>query len=151
LIIKPLGNRRNKPDDLLGHKLARILIEPSETRSRLTRLAYSEAGENCPVGRMEEAFHKICAADALERKVMRAVKDNILKSLTLLEQIDEALHCGLLNDAEAKQLKEAELARQEVIKVDDFNDEDLRRSSPMKAIKNKKTIMNKDDVESEII
>ena len=96
LIIKPLGNRRNKPKDLLGHKLARILIEPSETRTRLTRLVYSEAGEGCPVGRMEEAFHKICAVDELERKVTRAVKDNVLKSLTLLEQIDEALACGLL-------------------------------------------------------
>ena len=100
---------------------------------------------------MEETFHKICAADELERKVMRAVKDNVLKSLTLLEQINEALACGLLTEAEAKQLKEAELARQDVIKVDDFNDEDLRRAQPTKSNRSKKAVVNKDDIESEMI
>ncbi|AUH73494.1 acyl-CoA dehydrogenase [Legionella sainthelensi] len=148
LIIKPLGNRRNKPDDQLGHHLARILIEPNETRSRLTRLVYKKAGENCPLGRTEEAFLKICAAEELERKVMRAVKENVLKSLTLLEQIDEALACGVLSEKEANQLKEAELARQEVIKVDDFNDEDLRRPMPTKPVQSKKI---KDGMESEVI
>lgn len=148
LIIKPLGNRRNKPDDQLGHQLARILIEPNETRSRLTRLVYKKAGENCPLGRTEEAFLKICAAEELERKVMRAVKENVLKSLTLLEQIDEAFTLGILSDKEAQQLQEAELARQEVIKVDDFNDEDLRRPMPTKPAQSKKI---KDGMESEII
>ncbi|QEY52116.1 acyl-CoA dehydrogenase [Legionella longbeachae] len=148
LIIKPLGNRRNKPDDQLGHQLARILIEPNETRSRLTRLVYKKSGENCPLGRTEEAFLKICAAEELERKVTRAVKENVLKSLTLLEQIDEALTFGILSDEEAQQLKEAELARQEVIKVDDFNDEDLRRPMPTKPVKSKKI---KDGMESELI
>lgn len=151
LIIKPLGNRRNKPNDLLGHKLARILIEPGEARMRLTRLVYRKAGDNCPLGRLEEAFHKICAVEELERKVMRAVKDDVLKSLTLLEQINEALACGLLTEKEAKQLKEAELARQDVIKVDDFNDEDLRRPTSVKPVRSKKVIVNKDDIESEMI
>ncbi|KTD59803.1 acyl coenzyme A dehydrogenase [Legionella sainthelensi] len=148
LIIKPLGNRRNKPDDQLGHQLARLLIEPNETRARLTRLVYKKAGENCPLGRTEEAFLKICAAEELERKVMRAVKENVLKSLTLLEQIDEALACGVLSEKEANQLKEAELARQEVIKVDDFNDEDLRRPMSTKPVQSKKI---KDGMESEVI
>ncbi|MGL5742514.1 MAG: acyl-CoA dehydrogenase [Legionella sp.] len=151
VIIKPLGNRRNKPDDQLGHKLARILIEPSDTRSRLTRLVYSKASENCPLGRLEETFLKICAVDELERKVMRAVKDKVIQSLTLVEQIDEALEAVLLSKDEAKQLKEAELGRQAVIKVDDFNDDELRRPSSAKPEKNKKTVMNKDDIESEVI
>jgi acyl-CoA dehydrogenase len=150
LILKPLGNRRNKPDDQLGHKLARILIEPGSTRSRLTRLVYTKPGVHCPIGRLEEAFHKICAAEELERKVMRAVKDNVLKSLTLMKQIDEALNCGVLTQDEARQLKEAELARQDVIKVDDFNDDELRRPSIIKESKNKKAAVNKDDIESVI-
>lgn len=151
IVVKPWGNRRNKPSDQLGHKVAKILTEPGEARSRLTHLVYSNSGENCPLGRMEEAFHKICAADELERKVMHAVKDNVLKSLTLLEQIKEALDCNLLTEAEAKQLKEAELARQDVIKVDDFNDEELRRPLLIKLSKSKKVVMNEDDVESEMI
>lgn len=128
VILRPLGNRRTKPIDELGHKLARILIEPCETRTRLTRFVYKNAGENCPIGRLEEAFNKICAVEEIERKVMRAVKDNALKTLTLLEQIDEALTSGLLTQEEAQHLREAELARQDVIKVDDFSDDELRRS-----------------------
>ncbi len=140
LILKPFGNRRNKPNDQLGHKLARILIEPNETRSRITRLVYKKANENCPLGRLEEAFHKICAVEELEKKVMRAVKDDVLKSLTLLKQIEEALSCGLLTKAEAKQLTEAELARQDVIKVDDFDDSELRRPEVKKAKARKESV-----------
>jgi acyl-CoA dehydrogenase len=151
LIIKPLGNRRNRPNDELGHQLAKMIIEPSETRKRLTRLVYSQAVENCPLGRMEEAFHKICAADELEKKVVRAAKDHVLKSLTLLEQIEEALAGGLLTAKEAKQLQEAEQARQEVIKVDDFSDEELCRISSTKPFKTKKNVVNKDDIESQMI
>ncbi len=145
LILKPFGSRRNKPDDRLGHQLARILIEPSETRSRLTRLVYSVSGENCPLGRMEEAFHKICAVEELEKKVMKAVKDNRLKSLTMMNQIEEAMNVGLLTAAEAKQLKEAEEARQDVIKVDDFSDEELRRSSTDTESRSRKKSIVKDD------
>lgn len=150
LILKPLGNRRHKPNDQLGHKLARILTEPNEVRDRLTRLVYKEATEHCPIGKMEVAFHKICAVEELERKVTRAVKEGVLKSLTLLNQIDEALLCNVLTKEEAKQLKEAELARQDVIKVDDFDDSELRRSS-VKNGKTKKAVLSKDDIESEMM
>ncbi len=127
LVLNPLGKIRGKPDDKLGHHLAKILTEPNETRFRLSRLAYSKPGKNCPVGRLEEAFYKICAVEDLERRVMKAVKEKTITSFNFLEQIEEALECKLLTESEAKQLKEAELARQEVIKVDDFSDEELRR------------------------
>ncbi|MFT4058630.1 MAG: acyl-CoA dehydrogenase [Legionella sp.] len=138
LVLKPFGSRRDKPSDQLGHKVARILTAPNETRSRLTHLVYKIAGDTCPVGRLEEAFYKICAVEDLEKKVTRAVKDDVLKSLTLLEQIEEAFVCGLLTRDEAQQLKEAELARQDVIRVDDFNDDELRRPIMVKETKEKK-------------
>lgn len=127
LILKPLGHRRSKPSDKLGHVIAKILTEPNETRTRLTHLVYAKAGENCPIGRLEEAFLKICAVEDLERKVSKAAKEGHLKALTLLEQIDEALEQGMLTTSEFHQLKEAELARQDVIRVDDFSDAELRR------------------------
>ena len=129
LLLKPLGNRRNQPNDKLGHQLARILIEPCETRQRLTRLVFCKPSANCPLGRMEEAFHKLCAAEVLERKIMKATKDNCLTSLTFLGQIEEALTTNLLTESEAAQLREAEWARQDAIKVDDFSDDELRRTS----------------------
>lgn len=149
IILKPLGIQRYKPNDNIGRQLARILTSPNETRSRLTRLAYSEAGEYCPVGRMEAAFHKICAVEDLEKKLLKAAKDHQLKSLTLLELIEEALNLDLLTSAEARQLEEAEAARQEVIKVDDFADDELRR--PMVETKSRKKSEMVGEAESETI
>lgn len=152
LTLKPLGNKRHKPNDNLGHKVAKLLIEPNETRNRITRLVYKKPGENCPLGRMEEAFHKICAVEELERKVMKAVKDHVLKSLTFQEQISEALNCHILTPVEAKQLEEAELARQDVIRVDDFADEELRRPSLSGSEPTlRKKIQAKDDIETETV
>ncbi len=129
LLLQPLGSQRHKPSDKLGHQLASILIEPNETRSRLSRLTYHDPVENCPLGRMEDAFYKICAVESLEKKVHKAVKEGKLHSLTLLQQIDEALAQRVLSPEEAEALREAELARQEVIAVDDFNHEELARQT----------------------
>ncbi len=127
LLLKPLGNRRSKPSDDLGQQLARLLTKPSETRSRLSRLAFTEPCANCPLGRMEAVFHTICAVEELEQTVIKASKETTLKSLSFMEQIEEAVLCNILTKTQANQLMEAELARQEVIKVDDFADKDLRR------------------------
>ena len=130
LILKPMGMQRYKPKDSLGRKLARLLTEPNDARTRLTRLAYSVSGEYCPVGRMEEVFHQVCAVEELERKVLKAAKEKRFKSLGFSDLIDEALSAEILTAAEAKQLAQAEMGRQAVIKVDDFADEELRRPKP---------------------
>ena len=61
---------------------------------------------------------------------MSATKEGLLHTLTLLEQIDEAAALGLVSEQDASQLKIAELARQYVIAVDDFDDSELRRYNP---------------------
>ena len=127
LILQPFGRQRNKPSDQLGKQVARILTEPNETRSRMTNAVFTEAMPNCPLGRLEEAFHQLCAVEALEKKVASAVKKGMLHSLTLLEQINEAIEQGVLSPDEGMQLKSAELARQSVIAVDDFSNDELAR------------------------
>ncbi|KTD19300.1 oxidoreductase, acyl CoA dehydrogenase family [Legionella lansingensis] len=154
LILQPLGRQRNKPSDKLGHRLAHLLTTPNESRTRLTRLVFAEAIESCPLGRLEAAFHKICAVEELERKVSRAVKDKSLVSLTLLEQIDEAEKNGLLDAKQASLLREAEKARQEVIAVDDFSDDELRRQPAEKEVnleKKKITSLSEDDLATELV
>lgn len=146
LILQPLGVQRRKPSDSLGAKLARILMTPGHTRNRLTRLAFSEATENCPLGRVEQAFHKICSVELLEKKIMRGVKEGKLQTLTLLEQIDEAVLCAIISKEEGESLREAELARQEVIAVDDFNNNELSR-----LLDTSKQKINQDNVSIEAI
>jgi acyl-CoA dehydrogenase len=151
IFLQPFGSQRLKPSDLLSHKLAQMLTEPNETRSRLTRFVFTEAHPNCPLGRLEETFHKLCAAEELEKKVSRAVKEGRLHALTLLEQIDEALQAGILDAEEAKQLKEAETGRQEIIAVDDFHDDELRRQPIDYLFKTKTKLKDQDDLPTEIV
>jgi acyl-CoA dehydrogenase len=129
MVLQPFGHKRSKPSDKLGHKLAALLTEPTEARARLTRLTFHDATKNCPLGRLEAAFYKICAVEELERKVQRGVKEGLFQSLTLLDQIEEALTQKILSVEEATQLREAELARQDVIAVDDFSTSQLARVS----------------------
>jgi len=128
VLLQPFGLRSNKPSDKLSHKLSEQLLEPCDARNRLTRLTFKEPGPYCPVGRLEETFYKICAVEHLEKRVMRAVKEGSLQSLTLLAQIEEALTAGILEEADANLLREAELLRQDVIAVDDFSNEELLNS-----------------------
>ncbi|KTD08109.1 acyl-CoA dehydrogenase [Legionella jamestowniensis] len=155
LILQPFGSHRHKPADGLDHKVAQILTEPNETRSRLTRFVFKEAVQNCPLGRLEETFNMICTVEEVEKKVSRAVKDGKLTSLTLLEQIEEAEQKGLLDTKEVARLKAAEIKRQEIIAVDDFSDDELRRStadsSLVKGVKKKETTLSEGDLTAELI
>lgn len=128
MALLPTGSRRKKPSDRLGHKLAEILTKPNEARSRLTRLVYAKPSENCPLGRLEQAFHMLCAVEDLEKKVLKAAKEHKFESLTLIGHIEEALSRGIITSQEADELRAAEHARQDVIRVDDFSDDELRRS-----------------------
>lgn len=127
IVVNPLARVRKQPSDRLGQSVAKLITTPGETRNRLTRLVFKEPGEHCPLGRLEEAFYKICAVESLEKKISTAVKEGLLHSLTLLERITEAEKAGILSPEEAGQLKAAEAARQEVIAVDDFNSDELIR------------------------
>lgn len=127
MIVQPFGIRQAKPSDRLGHVLAKILTEPNETRNRITRLTFTEPGEHSPAGRTEAAFHKVCAIEALEKRISKAVKTGLLHALTFHEQIEEARIMDIIDKDEFEQLKEAEEARQAVIAVDDFDYDDLSR------------------------
>jgi len=128
LVIQPFGPHRKPPSDSLGQAVAKLLMEPNKARSRLTRHVFSEAISTCPLGQLESTFHEICAIAPLEQRVAEAVKEGSISTLTLLLQIEEAKLCGVLTPAEADQLRKAEVARQHVIAVDDFDDSELRRN-----------------------
>ncbi|KTC65986.1 oxidoreductase, acyl CoA dehydrogenase family (plasmid) [Legionella adelaidensis] len=127
LVLTP-WTRRQKPSDSLGQKVAQLLLQPGETRSRISRLTFAEALESCPLGRLEETFYKVCAAEVTENKVIKAFKEGKLQSLTFLEQIEEAFSLQLINETERLQLKDMEVARQQAIAVDDFANEELART-----------------------
>lgn len=120
LIMLPFGRRRHKPTDKLGSIVADLITKDSSTRDRLTRLAFHADLPNCPAGRIESALQKVLNVEELEKVLLRAVKDGRIHALSIAEQIKEALELGILNANDASLMNLAEIARQEVIAVDDF-------------------------------
>lgn len=119
--------RRYQPSDPHNYRTASLITAPTAARARLTRFVFKESSSNCPLGQLESAFQAVCSIAPLEKKISKAVKSKILHALTFEKQVAEALSIGLLNAEEAAALHQVEQLRQQVIAVDDFSDNDLRR------------------------
>ena len=119
LMIFPLGTRSVPPSDRLGHKVAALLLSPTETRQRLAGVIFTTPSDNNPVGRMNESLKVVIAAEPIERKLHKAVKAGELSgSGEALWQA--ALEQGLINEEEQALLRKADAERLEVITVDEF-------------------------------
>lgn len=125
-VVMPFGRSWKRPDDRLGHKVAKILLEPSEARDRLTRGAYWNRDPNDPVGRMEVALDKVLAAEPVEAKLATALKVK-LNVMNLEESITRGLSEGVITTEEADILREGSQATLDAILTDEFTPEEFAR------------------------
>jgi acyl-CoA dehydrogenase len=120
------------PSDRLGHEVARLLIEPSGTRDRLTSGMYSGDSDDDGVARLDRALDISIAAEAIEQKLRAAAKAGTLDThaapgadpATVAER---AVAAGVITGEEAETLALHREAVAQVIRVDDF-DADLGTS-----------------------
>jgi acyl-CoA dehydrogenase len=117
--VLPLGRRNKGPSDRLGHAVAGLLIEPSETRDRLTAGVFFDRSEDDPLGLGEVCLEKVIAAEAVERKIYKALKRPVDQA-NPEPLVKEALKAGVINDLEAEMLREATALTARVIAVDAF-------------------------------
>ncbi len=121
----PFGKPYAPPHDKLIHEVAKIALEPSATRDRLTKGVYLSEDPNDPTGRIEYAMlQTILAADA-EKKLRVLNKSGDIKGLTQQELTEDALNKGLVTDAEAQLLLNSWKAMREAIRVDSFKPGEL--------------------------
>jgi len=119
-LVFPIGRRYYVPNDAMGQAAARILLEPSEARERLTSGIYHSGGSEDPLGRLEDALPKVIAAEPLERKLYKLVDEQPLLHGDHAALLTAALKANRLTAAEAELVRVAQAARREVIAVDDF-------------------------------
>jgi acyl-CoA dehydrogenase len=131
-VVFPFGRRERAPGDRLTHRVAQLLLVPSDTRDRLTHGVYLPTADDHPVARLEEALPKVIHAEPLERKLLKALKHGEISGITWEEQLESALENSVLTRQESRILREVRELVMEVIAVDDFDVEDLRlgRQSP---------------------
>jgi acyl-CoA dehydrogenase len=120
LMAFPLGIPAFGPRDRLGHRVAKILLEPSGVRDRLTAGIYIPSDLNEPLGRLDDALAKVIAAEPVEKKLRDAVKANRIAAGSDDRMLQAALQAGIVTVQEADIVTASQASRREVIRVDDF-------------------------------
>jgi acyl-CoA dehydrogenase len=123
-VVFPLGQPHVVPSDRLGQHVARLVIEPSAARDRLTANMFIGDPDD-PVGLLERALAASVAADPIERKLRSAIRSAKLNGSQApgegaAELEAAAVHAGVITSAEAVVLAARRELTARVVKVDDF-------------------------------
>jgi acyl-CoA dehydrogenase len=122
-IVFPLGHPYDVPSDKIGHKVAKLLIEPSAARDRLTAETYLPKDEHEAVGAIELALAATIEAEPIEAKIRAAEKTGVFANLpeaNVRDLAHAAFAAGVVTLTEYALLKRRNELRDIVIRVDDF-------------------------------
>jgi acyl-CoA dehydrogenase len=124
-LLFPLGRPHDVPSDRLGHQVARILIEPSESRDRLTAGMFVPDDADDSVAQIEKAIRLTVAIEPIEAKLRAGAKHRRYEAKALPgtppEEIERrAVEAGVITPDEAATLAEHRDVTAKVIRVDDF-------------------------------
>ncbi|MBE9568554.1 MAG: acyl-CoA dehydrogenase [Proteobacteria bacterium] len=119
-IIFPLTKPYQRPNDKLGHKVARVILSPGAARDRLAGGIFESDDIDNATGRITHAFELVIKTEYLQRKLRDAFKQGRLSSRGT-DAYDEAKASNIISDIEYDLLIETEAAIQNAIKVDEFS------------------------------
>jgi acyl-CoA dehydrogenase len=126
LVIFPRGRTYFAASDRLGRKIVEPLMQPSETRERLSHGIYKTVEPGNPIGLLQEALELSVSAEPLEKRLrIEGVKTGRIAALDLPGQIEQALAIGLLSASEAQLLRDYDRKVMDIVNVDDFTTEEL--------------------------
>jgi acyl-CoA dehydrogenase len=122
MVIFPLTKPYGGANDRLGHQVARLLLEPSATRDRLSRDIFLTDDANDPMGRLEYALQKVLAAEKAERKLRDAMRIGLVSNVRDFDQvIADAIRQKIIDQDEADKISAAHDATLNAISVDEFS------------------------------
>jgi acyl-CoA dehydrogenase len=118
--IFPMGRPYVVPSDKLGGEVARLLVEPSATRDRLTSGMYIPHDEKDAIGVIELALEAVIKAEQVEAGIRAAQKAGRIAGRNADELARAAHEKGIITGEDLALMQRAARLRQEVIRVDDF-------------------------------
>src|SRR5690606_28332695 len=104
----------------LGGRTARVLLEPGETRDRLTAGVFVAPDEDVGLARLEEALRVCTEAEPVLQRIKQAVRDGRLPRRAPEHLLEEAEAQSVIDAREAELVRSAEAARARAIAVDSF-------------------------------
>jgi acyl-CoA dehydrogenase len=125
ILVFPLGRHQRPSSDRVNYRLARAVLRPGAFRDRLTAGAYVSMDPRDVTGVLEDALLKVTRAEEIEGKFVRAIKKGIIERRLDRDAITDAVDAQVLTESEAAILRLADQATDRVIKVDDFDPDEL--------------------------
>jgi len=129
-LVFPLGRRAHAPGDRLSRRVAATLMSPNQARERLGQGVFLTPGDNNPGGRINSYLAKAIAAEPVERKFLKALKNCDHPALDFASQLEQGVREGWITREERRQLEELRGLTLDAISVDDFDAEQLRAGAP---------------------
>ena len=118
LIVFPFGLPYSGPDDKTVKAVAKILLDESECRDRLTDGIFISDQDDA-TGRVNKAFHLVLEAAPAERAIKNALKKSVnFENYEGL--VKRATESGVITEEQATMVRLAQQASARVIAVDDF-------------------------------
>ena len=128
IAVFPRGRTYFAPSDELCQRIAELVINPTDARQRLADCAYVTPEPTNPLGLMQQALERAEQVKPIERKLHEARRAGRIKREDVPGQIDEAERLGVIDAAEAEQLRAFDRTVMELTAVDDFDASELGRS-----------------------
>lgn len=120
LVAFPTGFWAKPPTDALGSKVARGILDGGVLREDLTYGMHVPTGDAPGLATLEHALEKVVLAQAVSKKLKKAVRDKRIEKKPAATLIDRAIQAGILDDSDRLIVEEADAARNAAIKVDSF-------------------------------
>ncbi|MEO1379826.1 MAG: DUF1974 domain-containing protein, partial [Pseudomonadota bacterium] len=122
----PLGMRRRAPSDALAKKIVRQVMEPGAFRDRMTKGVFVSHDPNDVTGVLEVAMEKVIAAEAIEKKLEKAIRAGSIRRFHGYDWFADAEKAGVLTADEVATLREMDELVSRVIAVDHFDPEAVK-------------------------
>ncbi|MFC3283480.1 acyl-CoA dehydrogenase [Litchfieldella rifensis] len=123
-IVMPLGRRWHKPHDELTREIAQNVSHHTRLRSKLIHNTWDrqDGQRDNPLARYNALLRDYPRAEPIYRKVNKAYAKGELRvdALHPEQRIEAALEAGILNEEEARFMREFEAEVLEMLTVDDF-------------------------------
>lgn len=117
----PLGKRPRQAPDALAKKIVGQILEPGAYRDRMTMGVFVSDDPNDATGVLEVAMQKVIAAEAIEKKLDRAVRKGLVHRFHGYDWLADAQEAGVLSGEEVATLREMDALVSRVIAVDHFD------------------------------
>ncbi len=119
LALFPFGRAYRAPDDKLSHRVASLMLAPSDSRNRLTAGTFAPLKDSDPVGLLNNALDRVAEAESIEKEVARFHGSNTAGSAND-SSIQDAVTAGAISEIDGAKLSDFRRLLDKVISVDEF-------------------------------